>query len=103
MHITKEIFKFIQEVNIKFGISPNYTVLEVSEVPHWAKMFQVLARMNIQPEAQPIQEPAPNFSVPPLQVNVELSHQQAEINRLHSSGQPKVCTSITNPSILQSR
>ena len=57
-------------------------MLEVSEVPHWAKTFQVLVKINIQQEAQPTQAPVPNFSVPPPNVNVELSHQQGEISRL---------------------
>ena len=43
----QEIAKFVQEVNVKYGISLDYTVLEVSEVPHWAKMFQVLAKMTV--------------------------------------------------------
>ena len=68
-------------------------MLEVSEVPHWAQTFQVLAKMNIQQEAKSTQVTAPNFSVPPLQVNVQLSHQQAGINRL-TQVVPKVHTSI---------
>ena len=84
----KEIAKIIQEVNIKCGIILIYTVLEISEVPHWAEALQVLARLNAQPEVQPTQVPVPspvempNFSVPPLPVNADLCHQQAEINRL---------------------
>ena len=78
----QEIVKFVQEVNVKYGISLNYTGLEVSEVPHWTKMFKVLVKTNIQQEVQPTQVSAPNFSVPPPQVNVDSSHQQAEINRL---------------------
>ena len=78
----KEITKFVQEVNIKYGIIFDYTVLEISEVPHWAEIFQVLARLNIHQEAQSTHVPAPNFSVPPLQVNADLSHQLTEINRL---------------------
>ena len=50
----KEIAKFMQEVNIKYGILPDYSVLEISEVPHWAETFQVLARLIIQQEIQPM-------------------------------------------------
>ena len=78
----KEIAKFVQEVNIKYGILLDYTVLEISEDPHWADTFQVLVSLNIQHEVQPTQVPAQNFSVLPLQVNIDLSHQQAEINKL---------------------
>ena len=69
----------MQEINVKHGFLLGYTV---SEVPHWAKTFQVLVKMNIQKKPQPRQAPGPNFPVLPLHVNVELSHQQAEINRL---------------------
>ena len=41
-----EIATFIQEVNIKYGILLDYTVLEISEVPHWAETFQVLVRIK---------------------------------------------------------
>ena len=43
----KETPTFIQEVNIKYGILLDYTVLEISEVPHWAETFQVLVRLNM--------------------------------------------------------
>ena len=77
----QEIAKFVQEVNIKYCILLNYTVLEVSEVPHWAETFLVLAKTNIQQEAQSALVPAPNYSVPLPQVPAQLSHQQAEIYR----------------------
>ena len=48
----QEIAKFVQEVNIKYGSLLDYTVLEISEVPHWAMMIQVLAKMSIQQETQ---------------------------------------------------
>ena len=37
----------MQEVNVKYGILFDYTVLEISEDPHWAEIFQVLAKMNV--------------------------------------------------------
>ena len=58
------------------------------EIPHWAETFQVLARLNTQPEVQPIQVPVlgpvemRNFSVPPPSVNTGINHQLAKINRL---------------------
>ena len=57
----KEITKFIEEINIKYGIILDYTVLEISEVPQWAETFQVLASLNIQQEVQPTQVPTPKF------------------------------------------
>ena len=60
----QEIIKFVQEVNVKYGISLDYTVLEVSEVPHWAETFQVLVKMNIQQKVQPMQASVPNFVSP---------------------------------------
>ena len=88
-----EIAKCVQEVNIKYGILLDYTVLEISKVPHWAEIFQVLVRLNVQPEVQPTQVPASgpaemsNFSIPLLSVNADLSHQQAEIYRLKQLAQ----------------
>ena len=78
----QEIAKFIQEINIKYGISLDHTVLEVSKVPHGAKTFQVFVKTDIQQEAQSTLVRTPNISAPPPQVNMELSHQEAEINRL---------------------
>ena len=82
VHVYKqEIVKFIQEVSVRYGISLDYTVLEVSEVSYLAGTFQVLVTMNVQQETQPTQAPAPNFSCMPAQVNVNLSHQQVESDR----------------------
>ena len=64
-----EIAEFIQDINRTYGIKLKYTVLEISEVPHWAETFQMLARLNAQPEIQPTQIPAaspeemPNFLI----------------------------------------
>ena len=83
-----EIAKFIQEINRKYGITLHYTVLEISEVPHWVEIFQVLARLNAQPDIQPTQVPVlrpaemPIFFSALLSVNIGINHQQAEINRL---------------------
>ena len=82
-----KIAKFIQKINRKYGITLDYTVLDISEVSHWPETFQVLARLNTQPEVQPqvpFLEPAemPNFSVPPPSVYTSIKHQQAEINGL---------------------
>ena len=72
----------MQEINLKYGILLNYTVLEVSEVLHLAETLQVLVRSNIQQEVQPTQTTAQNFVAPPPQVNRNLCHQQVEINRM---------------------
>ena len=42
----------------------------------------MMARSNAQQKVQPTLVPDPNYSVPPSQVNADLSHQQAEINKL---------------------
>ena len=68
-----EIAKFIQEVNIRYGIFLGYTVLEISEVPHWAETFQLLVRLNAQPEVQPTQVPAPT---PVEMQNIQFHHCQ---------------------------
>ena len=56
-------------------------MLEISEVLHLAEMFQVLMKMNVQWDTQPTQALAPNFSCPPPQVNINLSHLQSEFDR----------------------
>ena len=58
--------QFIQEVNIKYGILLDYTVIEISDVPHWAETVQVLARSNAQQEVQPTQVPAPSPAEMPI-------------------------------------
>ena len=35
-----KIARFIEDINIKYGISLNYTQLEVSEIHHWAETFK---------------------------------------------------------------
>ena len=77
-----EIAKFIQNIKIKYGILLEFNVLEIPEVSHWAEMFQVRMNSIVQQETQSSPVPATNFSVPPLQVNISLNHQQAEIDRL---------------------
>ena len=42
----QEIAKFMLEVNIKYGILLDYTVLEISEVLLWAETYQVLAKQT---------------------------------------------------------
>ena len=46
----KEIAKFVEDINIKFGILLNYTQLEVSEIKHWEETFQLVANTSSQPE-----------------------------------------------------
>ena len=77
-----EISKFIQEINIKYGILLNCTVLEVSEVLHWAETFKGLVRLNVHQEVHLTQCPWPCLSPPPQQTNINLNHQWAEINML---------------------
>ena len=47
----EEIAKFVHEINIKLGVLLDYTALEISEVPHWAETFWVLAKIKVQWEA----------------------------------------------------
>ena len=43
-----ETAKFIQNINIKYGILLELTVLEFPELSHWAETFQVLTSLKIQ-------------------------------------------------------
>ena len=78
--------RFIEDINIKYGILLNYTQLEVSEVHHWVETFQISTIPGNQPGPQQPQVPQvaatkPHSELPhhPLPSVVE---QQAEIDRL---------------------
>ena len=68
----------------------------------------MLARLNAQSEVQPTQVPipspaeVPNFSVPPLPVNIDISHQKAEINSLTQVTQQWSTPVQPNPNTLHS-
>ena len=51
------IARYVEEINLKYGITLNYTHLEASEIGHCAEMFQVATSSNNQPEPQPPQQP----------------------------------------------
>ena len=40
----KERAKFVHKINIKYSVLLDYTVLDISEVLHWAETFQVLVK-----------------------------------------------------------
>ena len=80
----REIAKFIEDINAKYGIVPNYTKLEISEIKHWAETFQVVANMCSQPEQQLLQIPQISVTVPSPQAPAPLlREQQEETNRLN--------------------
>ena len=51
------IARYVEDINLKYGIALSYTHLEVSAIGHWAKMFQVATHSNDQPEPQQPQQP----------------------------------------------
>ena len=51
------IARYIEDINLKYGIALSYMHLEISEIGHWAKMLQVVTCSNDQPEPQ--QQPQP--------------------------------------------
>ena len=52
------IAKFVEEINSKYSMTFTFTHLELCEVRHWAKMFQVASGNNEGPEpSQPQQVP----------------------------------------------
>ena len=68
----KEIAKFIQVMNRKYGIKLDYTVLEISKVPHWAELGKTEHSTRSSTTQVLIQGLAemPHFSVPaPTVVN----------------------------------
>ena len=71
--------KFIQNINMEYGLLLEFTVLEILEVSNWVETFQVLTNLNGHQETQPA--PISTTNLPP-QVNISLKHQQDEINRL---------------------
>ena len=74
-----KLIKFIQNINVKYGILLEFTVLEIPEVSHWVETFQVLTKLNAHQETQPT--PVSTTNLPP-HVNVSLNHKQDEIDRL---------------------
>ena len=78
-----EIAKFVEDINVKYGIvlnctkleisgikhwngiARNYTKLEISEIKHWTETYQVVANSYSQPEWQQPQVP---------QISVTVSH-----------------------------
>ena len=74
-----EIAKCIQNINVKYGILLEFTVLEIPEVSHWVETFLVLKNWNVQQKTQ--STPVPTTNLPP-QVNISLNLQQAEFDRV---------------------
>ena len=44
-----QIARFVEDINVKYRISLNYTQLEVSEIHDWAETFQASAISSSQP------------------------------------------------------
>ena len=81
-----KIARFVEDINVKYGILLNYTWLEISEIHHWAETFQISTTPSNQPElqqseVQPVQGTEPH-SEPCHQPLPSLMEQQAEIDRL---------------------
>ena len=80
---SSEIAKFAEDINIKYGISLNYTQLKVSEIKHWAETFQVVANTSSQPGQQQLQVPQLAVAVQNSQTpTLSLREQWEEIDRL---------------------
>ena len=43
------IARYVEEIDLKYGIALSYTQLEAIEIGHWAEMLQVAAKSNDQP------------------------------------------------------
>ena len=51
---TDTIARYVEDINLKYGVTLSYMHLEVSEIGHWAKTFQVATHSN-----DPQQPPQP--------------------------------------------
>ena len=49
---SREIAKFVEDINAKYGYALNCPQLEISEIKHWAKTFQVVVNTCNQPGQQ---------------------------------------------------
>ena len=80
------IVRYVEDINLKYGVALSYTHLEVSEIGHWAEMFQVATLSNNpqQPQQPPQnQQQALQVSTITPQVQIQsLRDQQVEIDRL---------------------
>ena len=54
------VARYIEDINLRYGITLSYMHLEVSEIGHWTETFQVATYSNNHPEPyQPQQPPQP--------------------------------------------
>ena len=51
----RELAKFVEDITTKYGITLNYTQLDISEIRHWAETFQVIVKTCSQPGQQQLQ------------------------------------------------
>ena len=80
------IKRYVEDIYLKYGISLSYMHFEVSEIGHWAEMFQAATCSNDQSEPQ--QPPQPQqqtllvMNISPQVQAPLLRDQQAKIGRL---------------------
>ena len=70
------IISYVEEINLKYGVTLSEMHLEVSEIGHWAETFQVAMHSNDQqqppqPQQQTLQvtTASPQVQVPLLRIN----------------------------------
>ena len=85
------IASYMEEINLKYGVTLRYTHLEFSEIGHWAETFQVATHSNDPQQPPQPQQPTLQVTIKSPQVQVPLLRdQQAKIDRLtiwYSNGQ----------------
>ena len=72
----REIAMFVEDINATYGVTLNYTQLEISEINHWVETFQVVANTCSQPEQQQPQVPQISLAVPSPQAPMSLLRKQ---------------------------
>ena len=80
------VARYIEDINLNYGVALSYAHLEVSEIGHWTETIQVAALSNNQQQPQqPTQNQEQTLQVSTMATQVQVQtgrDQQAEIDRL---------------------
>ena len=70
------IVKYVEEINLKYGIELSFTQLESTKVSHWAETFQIAT--NCKDQSEPQQLPQPLHTSQTQQLSQPLQQEQPQ-------------------------
>ena len=95
------IARYVEDINLKYGIALSYTHLEVFELGHWAEMLQVATCSNDQPKPQQPHQQMLQVTTATQDQSSQLGEKQVKIDRLTnmaaqwSTGEPHRANNTT--------